>query len=241
MSKLWRFVKHLWGCCFVVVEKGYFRIIKWTGLIATILLAIVPWMLGFISALSKYVWISWLGIALLILRAFWHSFAMYDELKEKTKPRVRVTAGEPYRNKNGNNTVYSLNVQSLSSGDIEECSATLTEITHDRKLMWGHRRTLLTFQPAERRSDTISKTIRQGTTEHLDVLFLFWNGSKNLPVKPAVYEPWIFSETPEEIFCELGDYILTVEITAKAMPTVTAKLKFRYANMASALEVLAAR
>jgi hypothetical protein len=47
-----------------------------------------------------------------------------------------------------------------------------------------------------------------------------------------------FHETSEEIFSERGDYLLTVEITAKAMPTITAELKFHYDAGASSLNVV---
>jgi hypothetical protein len=168
MSKSWRFIKHFLGC-FVIVEQGFFRVWRLVSLIGPVALATVPW---FVGGLSRYAaWLCAFGIAWLLLRAFWHSFALYDDLNEKAKRRLKINNADPVDNRHGFNRVYPIKVTNLSSSDVEECSGTLTRIVHNGVEKWGNRRADLTFQPAER-SDRTSKTIRPQTTQYLDVLFL---------------------------------------------------------------------
>jgi hypothetical protein len=70
--------------------------------------------------------------------------------------------------------------------------------------------------------------------------FRTWDESAGtIRVIPATEDrAWIFDQTPDEIFSDKGDYLLTVEITAKAMPTITAELNFHCEGGASCLNIV---
>src|ERR1700747_2569387 len=111
MSKPLRFIKHFLGC-FVIVERGFFRVWRLVPFIGPVALATVPW---FVAGLSQYAGrLCVLGIALLTLRAFWHSFTLYDDLNEKTKPRLVIKNGVPVNNRHGPNRLYPINIRNLS-------------------------------------------------------------------------------------------------------------------------------
>jgi hypothetical protein len=137
MQKPWRFVKHFWEC-FVIVQKHFFSFWRWLNLLLPIALVAVPW---FVSALKQYAW--WLciiGIIWFLVRAFWHSFELYDELNEKIKPRLELSNGipvPPYRGKDWPNMLYPIHIKNISSSDVEECMVTLIRIVHQQTNLGG--------------------------------------------------------------------------------------------------------
>ena len=235
MSKSTRFFSHLWKC-FVSGEHGFFRLWRLVGLLGSGILITVP---GFTAALSNYaVWFREIGMLLLFVLALWTSFTLYDDLKEKAKPRLKVAIGVPVPNDRQPNVLFPLDVTNVSLSDVEHCRGSVVRVAHNRRQLWGDRREPLRFARAGD-PDSTDKKISPGTTEHLDVVFVRFRGSD---VVLGVDEAkWEHQETFEKIFFEHGDYFLTVQITAKGAPTIEVVLKFHWAGEASNLELVSQR
>jgi hypothetical protein len=86
----------------------------------------------------------------------------------------------------------------------------------------------LTFAQGEE-PDALSKTIRHPVPEYLDVLVVTSRNEIFPGTKPSTkFRGWPFVPRMDEIFSEIGEYVLTVAITGDGVPTETALLKFTW-------------
>jgi hypothetical protein len=180
--------------------------------------------------------------------------------ERQEKSRIECGNSRFVDNRHGKNRHYQLEVVNISSSDIRRCQAVLKQIDRNGQTMWGDQNAALTFQPAED-DDAISKTIRPGAEQFLDIVVLEFHPFPNVPPATAalVYQQWntsfgkisvrpctkgrtwIFNETVEEIFAASADYFLNLEIGADEMPTMLVKLKFHYDGGNSTLEIIEQR
>jgi hypothetical protein len=180
--------------------------------------------------------------------------------EQREKSRIECQNPRFVDNRHGKNRHYQLEVANISSSDIRRCQAVLKQIDRNGQTMWGGQNAALTFQPAEG-DDAISKTIRPGAEQFLDIVVLEFHPFSNVPpgaaaiayqrwdtgsgritVRPCTKgRTWIFNETVEEIFAAGADYFLTLEIGADEMPTMLVKLKFHYEGGNSTLEIIEQR
>jgi len=117
-----------------------------------------------------------------------------------------------------------IKIEADSDESIPNCTGFLTYIEKDGKRMWGVDNAQLTFALGQER-DTLSKTIRPGVPEFLDVLAV---SSKNEIYPSTKGRTWPYWPKLSKIFSESGDYLLTVLITGNGVPTVTALLEFAW-------------
>jgi hypothetical protein len=112
---------------------------------------------------------------------------------------------------------------------IKNCTGFLTRIEKDRKPKWGGNNAQLAFAQAEE-PDALSKTIRYPVAEYLDVLAVTDRNEVFPGTKPTIgLRLWPFVPSMDEIFSELGDYLLKVVITGDSVvPPITTLLKFRW-------------
>ena len=112
---------------------------------------------------------------------------------------------------------------------VKNCTGFLTRIEKGRKTKWGGNNAQLTFAPAEK-PDALSKTIRYPVAEYLDVLEVTSRNQVFPGTKPTIgLRLWPFVPAMDEIFSELGDYLLSVAITGKGVvPSITTLLKFNW-------------
>jgi hypothetical protein len=111
---------------------------------------------------------------------------------------------------------------------IKHCTGFLRRIEKDGKTKWGGNNAQLTFAQGEE-PDALSKTIRHPVPEYLDILVVTSRNQISPGTKPSAnFRGWPFVPRMDEIFSEIGEYVLTVAITGDGVPTVTALLKFTW-------------
>jgi hypothetical protein len=257
MPKPVRFIIHILGCL-AGIEGNFFRVWRFYAFLASSAIFSVPWIPWFKTEVSAYAgWFWAVGIATCLLIGFWHSFSLFDGLRQKAERRLRIQNPSHVDNRHGKNRHYQIDVVNTSSSDIHSCKAVLKQIDRNGQRVWGGQNAALTFQPAED-DDATRKTIRPETEEHLDVIVLQflpfshthsanvdiayqnWDTRQgDIKVLPCTKgRQWIFDETVEEIFAERADYFLTLEIGADGTPTTLVKLKFHYDGGNSTLEIV---
>jgi hypothetical protein len=250
MRKMLRFFLHFWRCV-LSAKEDHISKTDWLTFIAAVFFALIPWWSDWLKSEEAYKsathwiaaharYISYFSIAYLFVRLFWHSFCRWDDANNKlveidsAKPRLTIICdpdiepgcevgldlGNGRRNK-----ALRIAVKSSGIGNVTNCRGRLIKIRKGEVTKWGGNNVLLTFQPAEH-DDTTSKTIYKNGTEYLDVLFINPNQNAGFYLDiGSVRREWIFEPT-NNIFGELGEYILTIQFLADHMDAVTVECVF---------------
>jgi len=170
-------------------------------------------------------------------------------IDEERKPHLHLACGPeisgsvvPNQWQGGSNRFHRIAVTSGSKRPITGCPGRLIAIrgspgTGDG---WRGDTAVLTFAPGEH-ADAESKTIHPDVTVYLDVLMLFFGPADNyLGLYPGARDrQWRFKPSFAEIFRLAGEYLLTIQIVADDMPTLTRELKLTWRGpMGSELELL---
>jgi len=229
-----RFARHAWGC-FVMAKEGQSNIGEWIALLVGLTALISPpflhWYLHLEARDAWHIAIG--GVVFLLLRGFWHSFSQYDELSERQKPKldIRCSPGLPGcipKNLGVNfvNKFFRVEIESVCDTDVVDCEAKLIKIERDGQVIWGPDVAVLTFAPWNPPHECEEKkTIRNGDTVHLDILYVQGNGEIRMGTRDR---QWKLMPRIHEIFSSHGDYILTVRITGTPLRTETILLNFTW-------------
>jgi hypothetical protein len=184
-----------------------------------------------------------IGLVLLVL--IWRGLSSRSEATVKTElskePKLTITCGpivegsvaQAWWTINGEPTpvnFFRVVVNATEESQlVKNCTGFLTRIEKDGKTKWGGNNAQLTFAQGEE-PDALSKTIRYPVPEYLDVLAVTSRNQIFPGTKPGIgLRLWPFVPALDQIFSQIGDYLLTVVITGDGVvPAVTALLKFTW-------------
>lgn len=151
-----------------------------------------------------------------------------EKLIEKQKPKFKLSCrkdinGCAIENPDGSMKFFRLQVETDCVNGIKECKGHLIKIEKDGVTVYDHDAIELPFARAHE-PDCLAKTISPNVPYFLDVLVTY-NPVHVVNFATKGHSP-ATNEKREYIFANKGEYILTVSVSGKDVPTVSAKLKF---------------
>lgn len=246
------FLKHLKGC-FVTAREDHSTWGEWATFWGLVGFSVSPWLVknfnfnladhaqAFITH-NAYT-ITKLGLGLLVVRAFWHSFCRYDELKIKQTRKFRIICNpkddkcrtHSINGQTGRQVVcFRMRVVSDSIETIEDCSSyveTITKVGSWEELLKHDRLNLLfTNSPKE---EMLSKNFSNGVWESFDVI---WMETPAVPIIPSNSYP--LSIDMGNMFKEPGRYIIGVIVKGKNARTETVNLVFTWTGKVETSELI---
>jgi hypothetical protein len=165
----------------------------------------------------------WFGVLAFV--ALW---VLAIRLAWRNYPKIRLSCNKDIQgcavlNDEGNWKLLRLLVETDCVTEIENCLGHLTKIEKGGVVVFEHESRELPFAPSET-EDSLSKMLFQDTPYFLDILaihtprnliFIATKG-KNSPAT---------DNKKRYIFSEMGEYVLTVSVSGKRVPTQSARLK----------------
>ncbi len=148
--------------------------------------------------------------------------------ESKLKPKFKLSCnkditGCAIENPNGSMKFFRLQVETDCIDGIKECKGHLIKIEKDGVVVYDHDAVELPFARAEE-TDSLAKTIFPSVPYFLDVLVTY-NPVHAVNFATKGHFPAL-NQNREYIFAKTGEYILTVGVSGKGVPTVKTRLKF---------------
>lgn len=185
---------------------------------------------GVISRLVLIVWAIVAGIPVAAFLAWRDERRKVLAFEERLEPKIEIRVelnppinkGHDFRNR-----FLRLEVENICDSDVENCEAKLIKIEKEgvSAPLWGPDAAILTFAPWNPPHDCEpKKTIRNGDTVHLDILYIREKWEICMGTRDR---QWLLMPRLPQIFYEPGDYVLTVRITGDGLKTETVALGFK--------------
>jgi hypothetical protein len=223
----------------VIVQKDFWSFWRWISFLIPFAMVSAPW---FVNTIKQQAWwLSIVGIVLLLIRGFCHSFSLYDQLKQGMEPRLLpsydVNSGCKKTHSSGDwhQDTFRLAVYNTGETAINGCKGVLTEIRFagDKEPIFGGDNRIFVFAPNEW-EEADNKTVYHTHPEFLDVLFLdHKNGNRSdahLGTKGGEWPSYF--KSPMEMFDKDGVYYFKIIIVSGNAPPIPVQMKFTLSKKA---------
>lgn len=117
--------------------------------------------------------------------------------------------------------LFRVAVKNIGKEQITDCKGHLTQVERAGRVVFSGHNILLTFAP-EGTDECVSKTIRPGYTEYLDILAVQSDGIRFIGTRSREW-PHYFPQL-NDIF-QNGEQVITLKLSGASTDTLTTKLK----------------